>query len=203
MENKNAQPQPQPYSRTQTPMHQRCENLNALKIWKFESFQKEGPYRDQARRHLARHNFRQWPCLKSYSESSWDAVSSHRLPRGRGEDQGIEQLDEHLPRSLFIHTWNLRQIVSRRKAEAFSRSLLRCFRFELSVERSSLRTPVNNIEYFPPNFEGLVLGCIDADFCKYILVGKLSPRSTQCTPLHRSLISIFSSKIANFFLRLN
>ena len=29
-----------------------------------------------------------------------------------------------------------------------------------------LRTPVNNIEYFPPNFEGLVLGCIDADFCK-------------------------------------
>ena len=30
----------------------------------------------------------------------------------------------------------------------------------------SLRTPVNNIEYFPPNFEGLVLGCIDADFCK-------------------------------------
>ena len=30
----------------------------------------------------------------------------------------------------------------------------------------ALRTPVNNIEYFPPNFEGLVLGCIDADFCK-------------------------------------
>ena len=29
-----------------------------------------------------------------------------------------------------------------------------------------LRTPVNNIEYFPPNCEGLVLGCIDADFCK-------------------------------------
>ena len=29
-----------------------------------------------------------------------------------------------------------------------------------------LRTPVNNFEYFPPNFEGLVLGCIDADFCK-------------------------------------
>ena len=59
-----------------------------------------------------------------------------------------------------------------------------------------LRTPVNNIECFPPNFEGLVLGCIDADFCKQILVGKPSPRSTQCIPLHRSLISIFSSKIA-------
>ena len=24
----------------------------------------------------------------------------------------------------------------------------------------------SNIEYFSPNFEGLVLGCIDADFCK-------------------------------------
>ena len=37
-----------------------------------------------------------------------------------------------------------------------------------SFERNeaNLRTPVNNIEYFPPNFEGLVLGCIDADFCK-------------------------------------
>ena len=32
--------------------------------------------------------------------------------------------------------------------------------------RSLLRTRLNNIEYFPPNFEGLVLGCIDADFCK-------------------------------------
>ena len=32
---------------------------------------------------------------------------------------------------------------------------------------------------------------------KYSLeLGKLSPRSTQCTPLHRSLISIFSLKIA-------
>ena len=30
----------------------------------------------------------------------------------------------------------------------------------------------------------LVLGCIEAKFCKKILVGKLSPRSTQCTPLH-------------------
>ena len=29
--------------------------------------------------------------------------------------------------------------------------------------------------------------------------GKLSPRSTRCTPLHRSLISIFSSKIAEMF----
>ena len=26
-----------------------------------------------------------------------------------------------------------------------------------------VRTPVNNIEYFHPNFKGLVLGCIDID----------------------------------------
>ena len=35
-----------------------------------------------------------------------------------------------------------------------------------ALSEVDLRTPVNNIEYFPPNFEGLVLGCIDADFCK-------------------------------------
>ena len=51
--------------------------------------------------------------------------------------------------------------------------------------------------------QGRVLFCIDAKFCKKIRVGKLSPRSTQCTPLHRSLISIFSSKIAKTFSRLN
>ena len=33
-----------------------------------------------------------------------------------------------------------------------------------------------------------------------ILVGKLSPRSTQCTPLHRSRISIFRQKLLNIFL---
>ena len=39
--------------------------------------------------------------------------------------------------------------------------------FNMSTsDRARIRTPVNNIEYFPPNFEGLVLGCIDADFCK-------------------------------------
>ena len=35
------------------------------------------------------------------------------------------------------------------------------------------------------NLTGLVLGCIEAKFCKKICVGKLSPRSTQCTPWHR------------------
>ena len=51
------------------------------------------------------------------------------------------------------------------------------------------------------NFTGLVLGCIEAKVCKKICVGigKLSPRSTQCTPLHRSQCSKFSSKIAEIF----
>ena len=39
------------------------------------------------------------------------------------------------------------------------------------------------------NFTGLVLGCIEAKYCKKICVWKLSPRSTQCTPLHWSKIT--------------
>ena len=51
------------------------------------------------------------------------------------------------------------------------------------------------------NFAELVLGCIEADFCNQILVGKLSPRSTKCTPLHRSPLSIFfPKKLPNFLL---
>ena len=42
-----------------------------------------------------------------------------------------------------------------------------------------------NNKILPANFTGLVLGCIEAKFCKSILVGKLSQRFTQCTPLHR------------------
>ena len=37
---------------------------------------------------------------------------------------------------------------------------------EARLKVKSVRTRLNNIEYFPSNFEGLVLGCIDADFCK-------------------------------------
>ena len=51
------------------------------------------------------------------------------------------------------------------------------------------------------NFRGLVLGCIEAKFCKKICVGKLSPRSTQCTPLHRSAISIFCQEFAKNFAK--
>ena len=42
------------------------------------------------------------------------------------------------------------------------------------------------------NFTGLVLGCIETKICKKVCVWKLSPRSTQCTPLHTSAISFLS-----------
>ena len=51
------------------------------------------------------------------------------------------------------------------------------------------------------NLTGLVLGCIEAKFCKKICVGKLSPRFTQCTPLHSSVIAILS-KICQFLRRI-
>ena len=35
-----------------------------------------------------------------------------------------------------------------------------------SVVGKKVRSEVNSELNFPPNFEGLVLGCIDADFCK-------------------------------------
>ena len=51
----------------------------------------------------------------------------------------------------------------------------------------------------PPNFERLVLGCIDADFCDQILVGKLSTRSTRCTYLCTAQISKFQEKSRHDF----
>ena len=42
----------------------------------------------------------------------------------------------------------------------------------------------------------LVIGCIETNICTEICVGKLSPRTTLCSPLHRSLISKFSLEIA-------
>ena len=36
----------------------------------------------------------------------------------------------------------------------------------LELVPAVLRSEVNSELNFPPNFEGLVLGCIDADFCK-------------------------------------
>ena len=51
------------------------------------------------------------------------------------------------------------------------------------------------------NLTGLVLGCIEAKFCNKICVWKLSPRSTQCTPLHSSVISFFV-KICQIFCKI-
>ena len=61
----------------------------------------------------------------------------------------------------------------------------------------AVRTLVNNIEYFSPNFEGLVLGCIDADFCNQILILLHFSRSTRLSFLRTAQIS----KIADFFLQ--
>ena len=37
---------------------------------------------------------------------------------------------------------------------------------EAYLEDLQVRTRMNNELNFPPNFERVVLGCIDADFCK-------------------------------------
>ena len=50
------------------------------------------------------------------------------------------------------------------------------------------------------NLAGLVLGCIEAKSCKKICVGKLSPRSTQCTTLHSSAIAKLCQKCSFFFV---
>ena len=42
------------------------------------------------------------------------------------------------------------------------------------------------------NFTRLVLGCIEAECCNQIFVGKLSPRSTQYTSVHRSFFQTYS-----------
>ena len=44
--------------------------------------------------------------------------------------------------------------------------LLHRLRVQLLLEAPVLRRRMKNELNFPPNFEGLVLGCIDADFCK-------------------------------------
>ena len=54
----------------------------------------------------------------------------------------------------------------------------------------------------PPNFERLVLGSIDADFGKEILVGKLLTRSTRFTYFCTAQISKFQPKIVNIFSRM-
>ena len=63
---------------------------------------------------------------------------------------------------------------------------------------------IKNIELNqPPNFERLVLGCIEADFCNQILVGKLSPRSTRFAFLCTAQIAKFRQKTVRLFAKLN
>jgi len=53
-----------------------------------------------------------------------------------------------------------------------------------------------------PNFEGLVLGCIEADFCNQILVGKLLTRSIRliffCTAPLAKFQQFFDKLFAKF-----
>ena len=71
------------------------------------------------------------------------------------------------------------------------------------LQAAELRRRMNDELNFPPNFERLVLGCIDADFCKQILVGKLLTRSTRFTYFCTAQISKFQPKIVNIFSRMN
>ena len=59
------------------------------------------------------------------------------------------------------------------------------------VNERTLGVPGGSVRGERANLKGLVLGCIEAKFCKKICVGKLSPRSAQCTPLHSSKITCF------------
>ena len=62
---------------------------------------------------------------------------------------------------------------------------------------------MNNDLNFPPIFERLDLGCIDADCCRCIFVGGLLARSTRFTYFCAAQIYKFQLKIANIFSRLN
>ena len=58
---------------------------------------------------------------------------------------------------------------------------------------------MNNDLNFPPIFERLVLGCIDADCCRCIFVGGLLARSTRFTYFCAAQIYKFQLKITNIF----
>ena len=62
---------------------------------------------------------------------------------------------------------------------------------------------MNNDLNFPPIFERLDLGCIDADCCRCIFIGGLLARSTRFTYFCAAQIYKFQLKIANIFPRLN
>ena len=109
--------------------------------------------------------------------------------------------------SRLLHESPLRECFSLRRVEDFFRALVRtCVRFfgfrcvfRFTARRvfrpfrgRAANLALRSIHSIWRNLTGLVLGCIEAKFCKKICVWKLSPRSTQCTPLHRSKITFFS-----------
>ena len=51
----------------------------------------------------------------------------------------------------------------------------------------------------PPNFGGLVLGCIEADFCNQVLILQDFSRSTRFSILCTDQISKFQQKIVKLF----
>ena len=71
-----------------------------------------------------------------------------------------------------------------------SRASFKAFRLAGSWLRSKLKEWIES----PPRFERLVLGCIQADFCNQILVGKLSLRSTRFAFLCTAQIAKFRQK---------
>ena len=69
---------------------------------------------------------------------------------------------------------------------------------------AELMTRMNNIESFSPKLREARSRLYRRRFLQVnTRWKKLSPRSTQCTPLHRSSISKFQQKIGNIFSRLN
>ena len=67
---------------------------------------------------------------------------------------------------------------------------------------SRIRRRMNNELNFPPNFERLVLGCINADFCNQILSNTHFAAFFEtykiCKPLHRSKFKISAKNRPQF-----
>ena len=105
------------------------------------------------------------------------------------------------PACLLISIFNNMLTISHLKSTGMLQSPHHC--------NLSTTLPWGSVHGERANFAGLVLGCIEADFCNQIFVGKLSPRSTQYPPLHRSPVPIinnlpiFSQNLSNFWQNWN
>ena len=135
--------------------------------------------------------------LKFVAKSCMFPKSTDREEKHAIWAQAVWHLADNLARRWA--TWERSKKTTSTRSRGSRGSSLRSWVANKKLEISNFRM-INQIPesskyrynaILPENFTGLVLGCIEAKFCKQILVGKVSPRSTQCTPLHRSLISIF------------